>query len=648
MACSTRPKLAGLALIVAASTGAPQQGRASIWQAWALPADADRETHARFCTHIAARTPDLTWLGPIERRQWVAACSQLPLWAQWPAGRARVFHHACHASLEPSAADGVVARSLQLAFEYFLGRPEWALRDTCNPTAPENLEEADISAAAVFVGGGQVFSLASASTASRDGRQWSLDESRVLNIEAAPLTVFGVRCGSLCGRRPRTSERKRDAFAHALENLLAHPNSEVGLQDLMALPNLRTSLNVLPGRLRSLVYQPCPTTLLGLLRPGLASTVLRSSETRVLSLDATWRVHIVRSLSATGGLAPLMAQLAHWCRRASKAGWTIHLTALQQPAAQEQAHETPLLDYLEKLPERPFPYKLVRFPAVAAHSNTSAPDGPDLVEYYARRVTVAVSTRAHGVTIPFGLHVATIALVVDAELDGFVRATSGQQRWAVELIPTLRNESHNALTVSDELWRLLGSLDANRDKVRRKIKGAQGTLMSATAANMYGLHGRLVRRLGTLSTRHQLATLQPAGLSLPSFVNLYPGSTIYVVGSGKTAEYISHDYFDSELAIGVNQAFYRFTNLTYLLRKEPINKVDFSQVLEQAGARTMHFVARGRNGDVTDHSNGARSCLCPHRGRGVSLLVKNQKITALSNTCTPFGARPCLILPCLP
>ena len=56
--------------------------------------------------------------------------------------------------------------------------------------------------------------------------------------------------------------------------------------------------------------------------------------------------------------------------------------------------------------------------------------------------------------------------------------------------------------------------------------------------------------------------------SIQEQAGMYDGYDIYVVASGPSAGFIEPEFFDNKVAIGVNEAWLRFPNLDYLVRKE--------------------------------------------------------------------------------
>jgi len=75
------------------------------------------------------------------------------------------------------------------------------------------------------------------------------------------------------------------------------------------------------------------------------------------------------------------------------------------------------------------------------------------------------------------------------------------------------------------------------------------------------------------------------------FKNLYKGQDIYVIGSGKSLDFISNDFFNNKITIGINHT-YKKLNTTFLLRKD--NKI-LDQVLTN-NIDTVHIISKGNCG----------------------------------------------------
>ena len=88
--------------------------------------------------------------------------------------------------------------------------------------------------------------------------------------------------------------------------------------------------------------------------------------------------------------------------------------------------------------------------------------------------------------------------------------------------------------------------------------------------------------------------------------NKHEGGTIYVIGSGKSVDFVPPELFRDAITIGVNQVFKKIPT-TYLLRKE----TQFRQeILNQAPACTHHFWHGTGNSTerITYYRTGNNAC----------------------------------------
>jgi len=58
--------------------------------------------------------------------------------------------------------------------------------------------------------------------------------------------------------------------------------------------------------------------------------------------------------------------------------------------------------------------------------------------------------------------------------------------------------------------------------------------------------------------------------SIQELAHIYDGHDVYVVASGPSAGFVEPEFFDNKAAIGVNEAWLRFPNVDYLVRKEAL------------------------------------------------------------------------------
>lgn len=84
--------------------------------------------------------------------------------------------------------------------------------------------------------------------------------------------------------------------------------------------------------------------------------------------------------------------------------------------------------------------------------------------------------------------------------------------------------------------------------------------------------------------------------SINEFKNKHLGEDIYVIGSGKTLDFLEMDFFDGKITVGINQVFKK-VQTTYLVRKEPPKE----EYIE-ATSGTIHMISRGARGNVSDEN----------------------------------------------
>ena len=80
---------------------------------------------------------------------------------------------------------------------------------------------------------------------------------------------------------------------------------------------------------------------------------------------------------------------------------------------------------------------------------------------------------------------------------------------------------------------------------------------------------------------------------LKQFKNCHKGEDIYILASGKSADFIDNSFFDNKLVIGINQA-YKKINCKYLVRKEAEL---IKETLCNAHESTVHFISQGALGN---------------------------------------------------
>ena len=313
-------------------------------------ADDSTQAPSPFCNALRHSPESIWWLGEGEHRaQWRRACRLLPaLRASTPA-----FHYSCNQGKQSNAGDSMLPLAARLAFEYFLGAPQWHLREVREPTTAAGLAEVNKLGVAVLVGGGGLLYPNNAvSRQTISGWQWVVSEPHLRSFEA-PLFLSGVGWNGFRGDGVQAwpSSGQRAAFDRSLVALLSPAAAPrlVGLRETYSLDAIRQISGALVDRellpsgapAERITYQPCATTLLRSIDPrlsgrkrlglGLGLTRALGGEgvndrrSRVLSVNVAFD-HPEARFGSAADVNSVMDDLVEWCHRAHQAGWEIHMT----------------------------------------------------------------------------------------------------------------------------------------------------------------------------------------------------------------------------------------------------------------------------------------------------------------------------------
>ena len=137
--------------------------------------------------------------------------------------------------------------------------------------------------------------------------------------------------------------------------------------------------------------------------------------------------------------------------------------------------------------------------------------------------------------------------------------------------------------------------------------------------------------------------------SLSDFKNIHKGKDIYVIGSGKSCDFISRDFFDNKITIGINEVFTRYST-TYLCRKEiwmireaapkKPNSIFFCSRGDCGGgnsknlelAKKMEKEKKADNIVIFDHKNNI--CRPINIERDLPNLDENKLLVSYSTSCS--------------
>lgn len=137
--------------------------------------------------------------------------------------------------------------------------------------------------------------------------------------------------------------------------------------------------------------------------------------------------------------------------------------------------------------------------------------------------------------------------------------------------------------------------------------------------------------------------------TISSLKNKHKGKDIWVIASGKSADYIDTSFFDNKITIGVNQVPLKFKNITYHLMKES------GVAIECQDKWHIDVVSKYDCGDIYSVENPVRHYFFNHRQNehttfdeeldtDDSLIVSWSTITSAIHFAYFMGAKNIILL----
>lgn len=87
--------------------------------------------------------------------------------------------------------------------------------------------------------------------------------------------------------------------------------------------------------------------------------------------------------------------------------------------------------------------------------------------------------------------------------------------------------------------------------------------------------------------------------SLNQFMDIHKGKDIYVIGSGKSCDYLSPSFFEGKITIGINHVYKKF-NCNYYVRKE---SEMLDEILREITDNSILFITEGKCGEIDNKIN---------------------------------------------
>lgn len=340
-----------------------------------------------------------------------------------------------------NAGDTLLYVAVRELFDEVLGRQRFSRVPLRRPVRDRDVARWNREAAAVVLGGGGLL-IPDTNTNRRSGWQFDISIDQIGSLRR-PLFIFAVGYNRFRGQE----------FSEMFDR---HISATVERSSFFSLRNsgsIRALRSHLPPELHErLVFQPCPTTLMGLLRPDLDG---QGSGRRTLGVNLAFdRV----DLRFPQGTDRVRENLLTFLRHAVAEEWSIKYLR-HYPA--DDAGAT-------WLAEGQVPFETIDLYEESADAVCQAYAG----------IEVTVGMRGHSQLIPFGLGNRIISLISHDKMKWFLEDIDANE-WGVEV--------HSA----DLTNRLIAALGAVASDDGQLVREARSRLWQQTLANMDTLRNRL-------------------------------------------------------------------------------------------------------------------------------------------------------------
>ena len=137
--------------------------------------------------------------------------------------------------------------------------------------------------------------------------------------------------------------------------------------------------------------------------------------------------------------------------------------------------------------------------------------------------------------------------------------------------------------------------------------------------------------------------------SIKSLENQYAGEDIYVIGAGKSGDFIDPEFLKDRIAIGVNQSHRRFKHLKYIIKKDGVSAEDLATGIPTivSAYECGSFIDKKNNGDyffshdINKHINISINNLHPD---GDHIIVSYSTITSAMHIAAFMGAKTIFLI----
>ena len=137
--------------------------------------------------------------------------------------------------------------------------------------------------------------------------------------------------------------------------------------------------------------------------------------------------------------------------------------------------------------------------------------------------------------------------------------------------------------------------DQSIQSVARKI---HGSVVIPDETWSEDFNSETMQKIPFLATRKRISSKENQQNTvntnkLSDYENIHKGQDIYIIGSGKSLDFLDKSFFENKITIGVNQS-YKYIEPQYLVRKEH-KFIDL--ILEETSEHVKHFISFGDCGN---------------------------------------------------
>jgi len=303
-----------------------------------------------------------------------------------------------------NAGDTLLFVAVRRIIDNTLGRQKWSLEPLRKEVSGKQIERINRYSKFIIIGGGGLI-LRDTNENKNSGWQWDCPIELVNKIKV-PIVVFAIGYNRFRGQKDFDP-----IFKLHIQNLVKR-STFFGLRNKGSIKQL--SKYIEGSLIDKLKYQPCPTTLLNYIYPGISSKY--NNENKNIALNIAFDRSVLRFGNHEDEILTNIAKVMKWL---NQKGWRIKI-------AIHCGIDSSIIPWLIK--------EEVNFEEVFLNGKTYK----KIINFY-KGVSIAIGMRGHSQMIPFGLSIPIISLISHDKIGYFLEDISHPE-WGIEIQdPQLQN-----------------------------------------------------------------------------------------------------------------------------------------------------------------------------------------------------------------